>query len=260
MKVTFLGTGTSGGVPVINCNCDVCRSDNPKNRRLRCSVMIEVDNLHLLIDTSTDMRQQFLNHPFPKIDAVLYTHAHADHIFGLDELRRFNYKLKRRIPAYGNTATIERLNLVFDYAVQNGELKSGVPNISLHPINGLFKIGTVEIQPVPLWHGGQDILGYRIGCFAYCTDVSRVPEVSYSLLQDLDVLVLDALREQEHPTHFSLNQAIAEAEKIGARQTYFTHISHILEHERHGRQLPDHCSFAYDGMALEFKEPAVLKT
>lgn len=251
VKITFLGTGTSQGVPLINCSCAVCTSADPRNKRLRCSVMIEVSGYHLLVDTSMDMRQQFLTHPFPKIDAVLFTHAHADHIFGLDELRRFNYLQKQIIPVYGNHETMGHLRRIFGYAFDHEVVQYGIPNIEAHEIDGPWCIGTVPVIPVPLRHGEDNVLGFRIGRFAYCTDVNFIPPSSYDLLGDLDILVLDALRETKHSKHFSLTEAIAEAQKIGARHTYFTHISHILDHERHGKILPENCQFAYDGLVLE---------
>jgi len=251
MKITFLGTGTSQGVPIINCDCRVCTSTNPKNKRMRCSVMVESGGMHILIDTSMDMRNQFLAFPFPKIDAVLYTHAHADHIFGLDELRRFNYLQKEIIPVYGNADTIGRIRSIFGYAFTQDNFKRGIPNISANEVNGSFKIGQVEILPIPLNHGSDEILGFRIGDFAYCTDVNHIPDSSYELLQNLDVLVLDALRERKHGKHFSLSEAVNEARKIKARRTLFTHMSHILDHEEPGRQLPAGCAFAYDGMMLD---------
>jgi len=251
MRITFLGSGTSGGVPVINCDCDVCMSDNPKNKRLRSSILIEVNNLHILVDTSPDLRQQLLRRRIPRLDAVLYTHAHADHIFGLDELRRFNWLQKERIPAYANQGTVDKILEVFDYAFHTGPLRPGVPNLSVHIIDKEFHVSGVDVIPIPLLHGKQEILGFRFGDFAYCTDVSRIPKESYTLLENLDVLVLDALREKPHPNHFSLDQAIAEAAKIKAKKTWFTHISHILDHERHGTLLPNSCAFAYDGLVLE---------
>ncbi len=253
MRITFLGTGASGGVPIINCDCAVCRSANPKNKRLRSSVMIEINDKFLLIDTTPDMRQQFLRKRFPRIDAILYTHAHADHVFGLDEVRRFNYLTKKRIPAYGNAQTMERLTTVFNYAFQPPEIEivKGIPNLSPHVIEGPTVIEGIEVIPIPLVHNELTIFGYRIGNFAYCTDVNHIPAASYNLLNNLDVLVLDALREKRHPSHFSLGEAITEARKIGARQTYFTHISHILDHDRHGQMLPKNMAFAYDELELE---------
>lgn len=252
MKITFLGTGTSGGVPIIKCDCDVCRSDNPKNKRLRCSIMVEWDDQNILVDTSLDMREQFLRHSFPRLDAILYTHTHADHIFGLDEVRRFNYLQKQRIPVYGNYSTLQRLRSVFDYAFYEGVVRWGIPSLTAVEVQSRFSINGLKITPVPLLHGHQEILGYRFGNFAYCTDVNKIPESSYRLLQNLDVLVLDALREREHATHFCLSQSIAEARKIAARKTYFTHMSHNLDHEKHGRLLPENMYFAYDGLVLNF--------
>lgn len=251
MHVTFLGSGTSGGVPVINCNCSVCRSLNPKNKRLRSSILIETGGLNILVDTSPDLRQQLLRRPVERVDAVLYTHAHADHIFGLDELRRFNYLQKERIPAYANQSTAETLRSIFHYAFHSGALRPGVPNLSLTVINKIFTVSGVKIIPIPLLHGEQEILGFRIGNFAYCTDVSHIPAKSYELLKDLEILVLDALREKPHPTHFSLEQALEQAAKIGANKTWFTHISHILDQDKHGQNLPASCAFAYDGLELE---------
>ncbi len=256
MQVTFLGTGTSGGVPVINCDCAVCRSTNPKNKRLRCSVMIEVQSKFLLIDTSMDMRTQFLRHRFPRIDAILYTHAHADHIFGLDEVRRFNYLQKKRIPAYGSKQTLERLHQVFAYAFTNhsSEVVPGIPNLTANIMESTTEIEGIPVTPIPLIHGDCRTFGYRIGSFAYCTDVKSIPETSFSLLHDLDVLVLDALREKPHPTHLSLQEAIDLAARIGAKKTYLTHMNHIIDYEQHSRLLPKNVEFAYDGLILNLEQ------
>ncbi len=253
MRVTFLGTGTSGGVPVVNCQCAVCTSDEPKNKRLRCSVMVEVRGRHLLIDTATDLRTQLLRHRFPKIDAVLFTHAHADHIFGLDEIRRFNYLLKKRIPAYAGKETANRLRKIFDYAFQEPQapIEPGIPNLTLYEIEGTQTVAGIPITPIPLMHGKDRIFGYRIGNFAYCTDVSHIPEESFELLQNVEVLVLDALREKPHPSHFSLEQAIQAALIIGARRTFFTHMNHIIDYNKHSALLPPNMAFAFDGLAVE---------
>lgn len=251
MRITLLGTGTSQGVPIINCDCPVCTSKNPKNRRMRSSVIIENSGNNILIDTSTDMRQQFLTYPFERIDAILYTHAHADHIFGLDELRRFNYIQNQVIPVFGDAFTINQIKRIFGYAFNEANLIPGIPNIRAYSVDKEFDVDGTKIMPIPLLHGEDEILGYRIGTFAYCTDVSRIPDSSYHLLCGLDVLIIGALRERKHSKHFTLDEAIAEAEKIQSKKTYLTHISHILDHDVHGNKLPVSCSFAYDGLIIE---------
>jgi phosphoribosyl 1,2-cyclic phosphate phosphodiesterase len=250
MKITFLGTGTSQGVPIINCTCSVCSSDNPRNKRFRTSISIETNDTCLLFDTTPDLRQQLLNHPLSHLDAVIYTHAHADHIYGIDDLRRFNQLQKKRLPVYASPQTIKTLKMKFDYAFGNGALHLGVPNLEANEVNGPFRINNLEITPIKLYHGSQEVLGFRVGDFAYCTDVSEIPAKSYDLLQDLDVLVLDALRETSHPTHFSLEEAQGEAKKIGARTTYFIHMSHKINHEIHSSLLPQSMDLAYDGLTL----------
>lgn len=251
MKVTFIGTGTSQGVPVINCNCAVCRSNDPRNNRLRTSITIQTDQTTLLIDTTTDLRQQLLRHPVPKVDAVLYTHAHADHICGIDDLRAFNFITNQRIPAYGNRETIGRLKDIFSYAFGNGRLVPGLPNLEARIVDSPFVVNELEIIPLELLHGSSAVLGYRIGSFAYCTDVSAIPEHTMAGLKNLDVLVLDALRHKPHPTHFSINEAIAAAGQIGALKTYLIHMSHNVDHEKDGKLLPEEIYFAYDGLTID---------
>ena len=250
MLITFLGTGTSQGVPLINCDCPVCTSQDPRNKRLRTSVSIQTPDATLLIDTTPDLRQQLLRNPIRNLTAVLYTHAHADHIYGLDELRRFNYLQNERIPVYANHGTLQRLLLVFDYAFGNGKLRPGIPNLSAHQISNPFYINEVAITPIELLHGKLPILGFRIGDFAYCTDVSQIPESSYKKLNNLKLLVIDALRERIHPTHFCLSEAIQEAKKIAPEKTYFIHMSHNINHEEHERSLPPNIYFAYDGLEI----------
>jgi phosphoribosyl 1,2-cyclic phosphate phosphodiesterase len=203
-----------------------------------------------MIDTTPDFRQQLLENPLPKLDAVVYTHAHADHIYGLDDLRRFNQLQKNRIPIYAEKVTLSRLKSIFSYAFGNGELKPGLPNLAGIEIEGPFYINDTLVKPIKLFHGKQEIFGFRIGNTAYCTDVSQIPEESYTLLEDLDVLILGALRETPHPTHFSVDEATKEAHKIGAKQTYFVHMSHKIDHQTRQDTLPQGMNFAYDGLVL----------
>jgi phosphoribosyl 1,2-cyclic phosphate phosphodiesterase len=251
LKITFLGTGTSQGVPIINCHCPVCMSEDPRNKRLRTSISILTDHSALIIDTTPDLRQQLLKNPLSYLDGVLYTHAHADHIYGIDDLRRFNQLYNKRLPVYAAPKTLSRLTKIFDYAFGTGELNPGLPNLEGIEITGPFSINDALIQPIKLLHGRQEILGYRIGNVAYCTDVSCIPEESYSLLDNLEVLILGALRENSHPNHFSVDEAVAEALKIKAKQTYFIHMSHKIDHQSRQDALPPGMKFAYDGLILE---------
>jgi len=254
MRVTFLGTGTSTGVPVPTCDCRVCTSDDPRDERLRPSVRIEWPGASLLIDTATDLREQALRHGIRRIDAVLYTHAHADHILGLDELRLYNWRQRGAIPVYGSPKTIEALRKTFWYVFDDQPVESTKPAIETHTVDGPFTLLGRRIVPVPLYHGSMPILGFRIGRMAYLTDVSRIPEASYSMLGDLDLLVLNALRERPHPTHLTIDQAIAEAERIGAQRTVLTHLSHEVHHATHSARLPRGVELTYDGMCLEVAE------
>ncbi len=250
LTITFLGTGTSQGIPVINCDCGVCRSSNPHNKRLRTSITVRSELCHILVDTTTDLRQQLLRNPIRQLDAVLYTHAHADHICGIDDLRPFNFIAKKKIPVYGNKATLQRLTQVFDYAFATGELNPGVPNLEANEINNVIRIKDLEIIPLELWHGPSIVLGYRINNFAYCTDVNKIPDNTFKLMTGLDVLVLDALRPWPHPTHFSLDEAISIAKTIGAKKTYFVHMSHDIDQAVLGPELPEEMYFAYDGLSF----------
>jgi phosphoribosyl 1,2-cyclic phosphate phosphodiesterase len=263
LKITVLGSGTSYGVPMIGCDCEVCRSTDARDRRSRPSVLVEmtVDDDRvgavaaatrtILIDTSTDLRAQALRFDLRRIDAVLFTHSHADHIFGLDEVRRFNQLQKEAIPCYADAATVADLRRTFAYIFERDTPKGGgIPKIGLQRIGGRFCLGAVEIVPVPLLHGTRPILGFRIGAFAYLTDCSRIPESSFPLLEGVTTLVLDALRERAHTTHFSVPEALAAAARIGAARTYFTHISHELPHAATCARLPAGVELAYDGLVL----------
>lgn len=253
MKITFLGTGTSHGVPMIGCDCSVCRSPDPRDRRLRASILITTDDgLVVLVDTGPDLRQQAVANGVRRLDAVLFTHSHADHIFGLDEVRRFNHLQREPIPAYGDAGTLTDIRRTFAYAFDPGVPKGGgIPDIRLFTLAGPFCLGRQEIVPVPVLHGRRPILGFRLGGFAYLTDCSRVPETSLPLLEGLDVLVLDALRVRPHPTHFSIDEAVALAQQLRPRQSLFTHICHDLAHESTCRRLPPAMALAYDGLQLD---------
>lgn len=254
-RVTILGSGTSHGVPMIGCRCAVCHSVDPRDRRLRPSVYIDVDDgPALLVDTSTDLRQQALTHQLARMSAVLFTHSHADHIMGLDELRRFNALTGGAIPLYADALTCGELRRIFAYAFEPAPAKGGgVPELALQPVDGPFDIDGLPIVPVPLLHGDRPILGFRVGRFAYLTDCSAIPDASFDLLHGLDVLILDALRHRPHPTHFSVAEALDAAARIGAGHTYFTHICHDLPHAATCEALPGGVSLAYDGLVLDIE-------
>jgi phosphoribosyl 1,2-cyclic phosphate phosphodiesterase len=253
LRVTVLGSGTSHGVPMIGCTCDTCRSSDPRDRRLRPSIHLALESgASILVDTSTDLRQQALAHGLARVDAILFTHSHADHIMGLDEVRRFNMMQRAAIPAYADertTADIKRsFHYIFDPPKEPG---GGVPQIELRPIDGPFTVHDLHVQPVALLHGARPILGFRFGTFAYLTDCNAIPDGSWPLLDGLDVLVLDALRHRAHPTHFTVAQAIEVAARLAPRQTYLTHICHDLPHEATNRALPAGVELAYDGLQFE---------
>ena len=254
MRVTFLGTGTSTGVPVLTCSCEVCRSSDPRDRRLRPSVLLEWDGASVLIDTSTDLRQQALALPIRRVDAVLYTHHHADHILGLDELRLFNWRQKAAVPIYGRADTLAALARTFWYVFEDVQMGGGKPTVEPHAVEGPFALWGRRVIPVPVLHGALPILGYRVEGFAYLTDVSAVPETSYALLEGLDVLVLNALRPRPHPTHLHLETALQQARRIGARRTLFTHLGHEMPHAAISRTLPEGVELAYDGQVLELAD------
>ena len=252
MRVKVLGSGTSSGVPVIGCQCSVCTSPDPKNHRTRASVAIELAQGTILIDTATDLRQQALRWGLDRVDAVLFTHAHADHIHGIDELRIFNIRQLIEIPCYATLDVIQRLQNYLQYILcPENASNSFRPHLELLPLEGEFELLGKTIIPVPVFHGEMPIVGYRIGGFAYLTDVSHIPEDSWALLHDLDLLLLDALRIKPHPTHYSLDQALEVVEKIQPKRTALTHISHMIDHADINRKLPLGVELAYDGMLFE---------
>jgi phosphoribosyl 1,2-cyclic phosphate phosphodiesterase len=251
--VTFLGTGTSHGVPMIGCTCATCTSDDPHDTRLRPSIYLEVaGGPAILVDTATDLRQQAIANGIRRVDAILFTHSHADHVFGLDEVRRFNVLQRSAIPAYADSRTAGDLRRMFGYVFGGpDQTGGGVPQVLLHTIDGPFAIGGVSITPVRLLHGVRPILGFRIGGFAYLTDCSAIPEESWPLLDGLDVLVLDALRHRPHPTHFTVAEAVATAARLQPRQTFFTHMCHDLPHAATNAALPPHVALAHDGLRID---------
>ncbi|HUL74013.1 MAG TPA: MBL fold metallo-hydrolase [Vicinamibacterales bacterium] len=252
MRVVFLGTGTSHGVPMIGCDCEVCRSTDTRDKRTRPSIYLELDDDgRVLVDTTPDLRTQALRHDLRRLDAIFFTHAHADHVMGLDDVRRFNVISGAPIPVYGNERTLADLRRTFAYVFDPGTGKGGgLPELRLWPIAGPFCFGRQEVIPVPIQHGTRTILGFRIGRFAYLTDCSGIPEASLAQLGGLHTLVLDALRRRPHPTHFTLEQAVTMARRIGAGQTYFTHIAHDLAHAETCAALPAGMALAYDGLSL----------
>lgn len=252
MNVTFLGTGTSHGVPMIGCDCAVCRSTDPRDTRLRPSILVRTAATTVLVDAGPDLRAQALRHAVRRVDAVLFTHGHADHILGIDDLRRFNAMAKAPMPCYGDARTLDDIRQTFRYAFDPGAPKGGgLPALDLHEVTGDVRVGDLTARPIPLWHGQRTILGYRFGDVAYLTDCNRIADEAWGRLEGLEVLVLDALRETPHPTHFSLGQAIEAAQRIGARRTLFTHMCHHLAHEATNAKLPDGMSLAYDGLSLD---------
>ena len=243
---------------MIGCDCDVCRSADPRDSRTRPSIVVELDSgLQVLVDTTPDLRTQALAQNVRRVDALLYTHAHADHVFGLDEIRRFNAIARSAMPIFGDAPTLADVRRIFNYAFDPDTPRGGgLPNLRLWPLAGPFCLGAQEIVPVPIWHGSRLILGYRFGRFAYLTDCSGIPDRSMDLLQGLDVLVLDALRRRPHPTHFNVDQAVDMATRLGARQTYFTHITHDLGHAETCASLPPGITLAYDGLMVPITTPS----
>lgn len=251
MKITFLGTGTSQGIPVITCNCVVCRSDDYRNKRLRVSVLIETADKTIVIDSGPDFRYQMLRANVQDLDAILYTHEHKDHVAGLDDIRPFNYLLKKNIDIYATERVQHGLRKEFSYIF--AEVKyPGLPQIEMHTISDeSFYIGNTEIKPLNIMHYKLPILGFRIGDFTYITDAKTVPEETVEKIKGTKLLVINALQNEHHISHFTLDEAIEFAQRIGAEATYFTHMSHNLGlHEDVEKELPKNIKLAYDGLTL----------
>lgn len=253
-EMILLGTGTSVGVPSIGCGCDVCLSTNPRNKRTRCSIILGLPEGNLLVDTSPDLRFQLLREGIGIVHAVAYTHEHADHIFGLDDLRLFQFYLDHPLPLYCEPVVEKRLRHSFDYAFSDREQThvGAIPQLIFRQIStDPFEVLGARVQPIRLLHGPRfEVLGFRIGNVAYCTDTNQIPDESLALLEGLDVLILDALRHRPHITHFSLEEAVAIATRLQPKQTFFTHISHDLDHDATNASLPGNMQLAYDGQRI----------
>lgn len=249
----MLGSGTSMGVPTIGCDCAVCRSDDPRDQRTRPSVMIEWNGHGIVIDSGPDFRQQAVRLRIHRLDAVLYTHGHADHILGLDDLRPLTYPRVTggsRLPLYARPETARILRSVFKYVFDDNYKYGGIAKVELREIDGPFELLDLQVIPIPVMHGDAEIVGYRIGRFAYLTDFNTVPDSSIEMLKGVEVVFLDALRHEPHPTHSTVAHSLQVASRIGAAQTFFTHIAHDLAHEATNQTLPKGVQLAYDGLRI----------
>ena len=251
MKIRFLGTGTSQGVPVIGCKCDVCMSLDFRNQRLRTSVHLDINGLSIIIDTGPDFRAQMLRSGIFNLDAILFTHEHKDHTAGLDDIRPFNFLQQKDIPIFGKAQVLEQIQQEFAY-IFSGNKYPGIPMVEKIEItDSPFRFGGIQITPIPVLHYKLPVLGFRIGDFTYITDANFIPEESIELIRDSKILVLNALQREPHISHFTLDEAISVATRIGAKQTYFTHISHKLGlHAEVEQELPEGISLAYDGLEV----------
>jgi len=238
---------------MIACDCAVCASTDPRDKRLRTSIYVEVpDRQRILVDTSPDLRQQAITHRIARVDAVIYTHNHADHILGLDELRRFNHVQHGAVRCFATAATWEHIHRQFPYVFdKKPRVGGGVPELAEHLIEGPLVLGGVQVVPIPLWHGTMPVLGFRFGRFAYLTDCNRLDDAAWPLLEGVDTLVVDALRNRPHSTHFTVAQALGVIEKVGARRGFLVHMAHDLGHAATSATLPAGVELAYDGLVLD---------
>jgi len=256
MRVTILGSGTSHGIPVVGCGCEVCHSKNPKDKRTRSSILIEQDGTNILVDTSTDFRAQALRKGIDHLDAILMTHAHADHLHGFDDTRSLAWE--RPIPLYASAETLDEIVKRFDYAFKVTQIGGGKPRVNLHRLDGTtVTIAGLEVRPIPIKHGILDIYGFRFGDFAYLTDCSEIPGPSLELLEGIKLLVIGALRYRPHATHFSIEEAIAASRKIGPERVWLTHLCHDVSHAKLEEELERDFSAspavqpAFDGLEIE---------
>jgi len=251
LQLTVLGSGTSMGVPTLGCHCDVCRSSDPRDQRTRPSLLLAYNDRKVVIDTSPDFRAQAIREKIERLDAVIYTHGHADHILGLDDIRPFNLKQGGVIPLYASPDTQNTLRKQFAYVFDDAPTESSVPGVEMHTITGPFELFGLKFTPVPANHGKQPVLGFRFGSAAYLTDFSTVPEESKQLLTGLDDFVLDALRYRPHPMHSNVEQSLALVAELKPKRAWFTHICHDLGHIDANAKLPEGVQLAYDGLKFE---------
>ena len=251
MLITFLGTGTSVGVPQIACECAVCCSDNPNNKRTRSSALIEYGGKSILIDATPELRLQALSAGMKRLDAILFTHAHADHVHGLDDVRIFNMRQKQTIPCYANSEAIDDIKHQYSYIFKDTQIGGGKPKIDLIEAAGVFDLFGTKVTPLPVMHGALGILGYLVGDFAYITDASEISGKTLELIQGVDTMVINALRFHPHSTHFSVDQALEIIAGIAPKQAFLTHIGHNIEHEALSAELPENVFLAYDGLKLD---------
>ena len=251
MTLTFLGTGTSTGVPTVGCACAVCRSPDPHDQRTRPSILLEFNGRGVMIDTTPDFRQQALREGMKRLDAVLFTHDHADHVLGLDDVRVFYFRQKVPIPIYADARTMQSLRRIYAYIFDQTYAYGGLARLDPHLIDGRFELWGEVFTPLTILHGDQPILGFRFGRTAYLTDFSVIPDATLAEIDDLDVLVLDALRHQPHPTHSTVEQSLDLVRRLKPKRAYFTHIAHELGHEATNARLPPHVRLAHDGLRLD---------
>ena len=254
MKITVLGSGTSVGVPTIGCHCSVCTSTDPRDNRLRPSILVSYEGRNVLVDTTPDFRTQALRAAIQRIDAIVFTHSHADHLMGLDDVRPFNFRQSGEIPIYAAPDTMDAVYRCFPYIFDNAQRNTNVPKLDARLLDGSpVDLFGVSFIPIPILHGQQTIYGFRFGAAAYLTDHSEIPASSMELLRGLDVLFLDALRYKPHPTHSTVEHSLHTVERLKPRRAFFTHICHDLPHEATNASLPDNVKLCYDGMKLEFE-------
>jgi phosphoribosyl 1,2-cyclic phosphate phosphodiesterase len=255
MQLTMLGVGSSAGTPVVGCSCQTCLSGDARNKRTRCSSLITLaTGENILIDTGPDLRIQSLREQLNHVDAVLYTHTHADHLHGIDDLRAFCQIQRQQIPLYASADSVEHIRQKFGYVLRESSHFWDLPVLRIESIQSPFMLFGVSITPIPVMHGKIQIFGYRIGNMAYLTDVSEIPETSFRLLENLEVLLIDCLREAPHPTHINVEQSLQYVSRIQAKQSYLIHMTHELEYQSLTNKLPDGVFVGFDGLKLQIKD------